>query len=212
MNKNIISKILLGALVMALGTASIAKAGEGEGAYVSANAGLAMTGKTKITASDGDSVTAKWKSAPAINFAFGYQMDEWRTELELGYLQSKVGNVVDADGNGVDDCSLKMRHFNIMGNLLYDIELAESIDWYIGGGLGLTNVSFDAMSLESKWAFAYQLMTGTAYKLNENVAFTLGYRFFSHANTKHNTQGTDDALKIKAPIVHSVEAGVRYTF
>jgi outer membrane autotransporter protein len=88
---------------------------------------------------------------------------------------------------------------------------------YIGGGIGLANVSANEISIagtdvvdDSDTVFAYQVGTGVAYSLTQNFSLTLDYRYFATSDPKLTDEAGGD---LEAEVSnHSILAGVRYGF
>lgn len=222
MKKSLIIKIALGALALALGTASIAKADEG--VYVSGGLGMNWASKNSAKGlAAGEKLDAKWNTGPSFHLAGGYQMDEWRSELELGFYHNNL-NTLSHENGDVKPLAGEQRTWTLMGNLFYDMPVLDDLDVYVGGGLGMASVKFRAdryiNTAHDEWlagrdtVFAYQLMTGVSYKITEKTALTLGYRMFTHTNTKHKARDSQGLKthKVKASYNHSIEAGIRYLF
>ena len=105
-----------------------------------------------------------------------------------------------------------------MINAYYDYALTDECSLYLGLGLGADKVSLKNNGSDdvadgirnaegSKIVFAWQVMAGVAYDINENWTVEAGYRLFNTAKAKF-----DGTNKIKAPFASSLELGVRYNF
>ena len=120
----------------------------------------------------------------------------------------------------------KYTSLGAMINAYYDYALTDECLLYLGLGLGVARVSckttavaanggaagnsqnFNIPSLEySKTVFAWQVMAGVAYDINENWTVEAGYRLFNTAKVKF-----DGKNSIKTPFASSLELGLRYNF
>ena len=114
-----------------------------------------------------------------------------------------------------------------MINVYYDYALTDDCALYLGLGLGVARVSLKTTEVAavagrehedyenfvlasheySKTVFAWQVMAGVAYDINENWTVEAGYRLFNTAKVKF-----DGKNSIKAPFASSLELGLRYNF
>lgn len=142
----------------------------------------------------------------------GYKSGLFRYEGEVSWrgqdLESMGG--LDADG--------ELNSTALMGNLLMDIPLNSPITPYVGFGIGTAYVDTDghlsgnpSMSYDgTDWVFAYQVMFGASYALDNNWALNGEYRMF---NTTQYDATTDTGAKFDAPIHnHSFLVGFTYHF
>ena len=122
----------------------------------------------------------------------------------------------------------KYTSLGAMINAYYDYALTDECSLYLGLGLGVARVAckttkvdavagagadngfnnFNIPSHEySKTVFAWQVMAGVAYDINENWTVEAGYRLFNTAKVKF-----DGKNSIKAPFASSLDLGLRYNF
>ncbi len=109
-----------------------------------------------------------------------------------------------------------LRDYAGMVNAIYELPLDYvPLHPYIGAGVGMSDYSPDhvrgdlmpypAYFSGDKWGFAYQAIGGVAYDVDDNIALTLEYRYFSHPNDYPSGIRNDYDS-------HSALIGVRYTF
>lgn len=100
-----------------------------------------------------------------------------------------------------------------MVNAYYDYALTDECSLYLGLGLGAAKVNFvnKNTKVESgKTVFAWQVMAGVAYDINENWTVEAGYRLFNTSKVK--TTFNAQTGKLKMPFASSLELGLRYNF
>ncbi len=180
--------------------------------YVSAHGGadFGTNSKIKEGAFNGDEI--KYKTGFNVGAAVGHSFDDFRFELELGYKDLKAKEVAQST-NVSGQCKI----FSVMGNVFYDLPVMDQVDLYFGAGLGMANIRSDITEKATPFkidgnanVFAYQLMAGPAYKINDQWTVSLGYRFFGYTNPKLKVAGVK--TKIRNNFVHSVELALRCSF
>ncbi|MGX8716983.1 MAG: outer membrane protein [bacterium] len=138
----------------------------------------------------------------AVEAGLSYQ--NWRIGLEFAYLKTKAKSI---DGipfqNGV---SYKIDNLSGMFCVYHDFAINNSFDIYAGAGVGLsrTKAKYNNPINPVKFSghtthFAWQVMTGVAYHINENWSTKVGYRFFKIQSKDYSD-------------VHMLELGLRYNF
>lgn len=112
----------------------------------------------------------------------------WRTEIEGTYRGSDVDKVSGVNGTGEVDA------YSAMVNLFYDFDFGGGVEPYIGGGLGMSQVSVDSVGPiggssvdDDDWGYAFQLGAGLAVPLNNRIKLTADYRFLSVQDLSYNT-------------------------
>lgn len=190
--------------------------------YVSAHGGADFGTKSKVKEGDFNGSEAKYKTGFNVGAAVGHSFDDFRFELELGYKnlkakETKLVSAAPAATTIVTNVSGGLSIFSIMGNVYYDLPVMDQVDLYFGAGLGMANVRADMKDKTTGGkidgnanVFAYQLMAGPAYKINDQWTVSLGYRFFGYTNPKLKVAGAK--TKIRNNFVHSVELALRCSF
>jgi opacity protein-like surface antigen len=209
------------ALVTVLAAASPAQADDLYiGAFGGANFADEADGTGDVGGGYGYTVEVENELGWAAGAAVGYGFDiGLRAEAEVAYRMNELDQAniaiaaLDLDG---DTTAL-----SIMGNLWFDIPLNGPVRPFLGGGLGMAQVSLNDVEVpaigpgtfvdDSDWVFAYQLGGGIAFQVAPGVDVTAEYRYF----------GTDDPeFELEAAPVdaeyeyssHSVLFGIRYSF
>lgn len=196
-------KVLFGMFGLAAGSMMADSAIATFNPYVAVKGGYSILSKK-------DNV--KYKNGFVGAAEFGVSYDAWRLGLEVAYRQNKIKNettnaVVRVDGNKVYD---KINALSAMVNVYYDYALTDECSLYLGLGLGVAKTNFVAVNTKvetGKTVFAWQVMAGVAYDINESWTVEAGYRLFNTSKVKMTAQN-----KIKMPFSSSLELGLRYNF
>ncbi|MFW5652952.1 MAG: outer membrane protein [Planctomycetota bacterium] len=141
-----------------------------------------------------------------------------RAEIEAGYFATEISDASIDGGSILSDVTGDVDAFNIMGNLLLDIEVTERVDYYIGGGVGASFLSGDisgrisgingtvTLREDEDTVLAYQLLTGFGFKLHDRLLLDVGYRLWSSQDPEFATGEYD------SPLIHTAEIGLRLRF
>ena len=168
--------------------------------YVAVKGGYSILNKK-------DSVKYKNGFVGAVEFGVAY--DAWRLGLEVAYRQNKINE--DKTTNERFNGKNKINALSGMINAYYDYALTDECSLYLGLGLGAAKVAINdkAADMEdiSKTVFAWQVMAGVAYDINENWTVEAGYRLFNTSKVK-----VANGVKAKMPFASSLELGLRYNF
>ena len=127
----------------------------------------------------------------------GYNLNEWAAvELESGFMY-----------NGVKHSDTWLGAVPILGNVVFRYENSSGFVPYIGVGAGgaYTMVQGGGND-QSDFVFAYQAKVGVAYKISDNMAVDLGYKFFGTAEQKY------DNLKLTDIYAHYVGLSITLKF
>ena len=172
--------------------------------YAAVKGGYSMLSKK-------DSV--KYKNGFVGAAELGVAYDAWRLGLEVSYHKNKIKNS-KTDNEVVKNVYNKVNALATMINVYYDYALTDECSLYAGAGVGAAKVAFVAQNkLESsKTVFAWQVMAGIAYDINENWVIEAGYRLFNTNKAQVYNTVAGNAKKVKAPFANSVELGLRYNF
>ncbi len=174
-----------------------AEAESEEGFYGKFDAGIAITDKLKYeesiaTEAGKDVLKADLKIDTGIrlDLAGGYRFNKsWAVELETGIIFSSIDSLkiteteYDIDGNVIttDSETIKpdatLYQIPVLANVIYTMPLEGNLKPYLGAGAGgvATIVDGDGVS-ESDFTFAWQVMAGADYKINERWSAGLAYK------------------------------------
>lgn len=161
--------------------------------YVSGSFGMVSVSDSTLSGNSSD----KLAFDPGFGFiaAVGNGFDGLRAEAEMAYRT----NEGDSPANG-DISSLA-----VMGNLLVDLAISESVRPFLGAGMGLANVKIDNGSDRDDTVFAYQVIAGIGFPLTYVTTLDLQYRHFATTDPDY------DATEAKYQ-THNFFAGLRFDF
>lgn len=191
-----------------------------EGPYVGLGIGLHMPRSSDVLVA-GAARKMEFDNGPIVIGSAGYKWAEgWRSELELGYREGDVGNVI-GPGTTTTAWTGSQKTWSVMGNLLFDIGAGGNVQPYIGAGAGLswlgwkngfkgpTTPAFDGTDAKFSW----QGIAGVGYDATKNLALFLEYRYIGANHSKF------PAASAPATVVtdhddrsHNVLIGFRYSF
>ena len=193
-------KVLFGMFGLAAGSLMADNAVVTFNPYVAVKGGYSILSKK-------DNV--KYKNGFVGAAEFGVSYDAWRLGLEVAYRQNKFNE--GKTTNDLKEVYNKINALSAMVNVYYDYALTDECSLYLGLGLGVAKANFvekeEAKRETGKTVFAWQVMAGVAYDINENWTVEAGYRLFNTSKVKMANNN-----KVKMPFASSLELGLRYNF
>jgi opacity protein-like surface antigen len=221
------SKLLASAAVAGLLAAAPAEA---EGLYIGAFGGVNFLDEATGSA-DAPSPSAPpgvgyavevendtgWAAGGAIGYGFDFGL---RAEAEVAYRWNDldrakvVTTAIDLEG---DTTAL-----SVMGNLWFDVPLTGRVRPFLGGGIGMAQVSLNDVEVsvlapgttfvdDSDWVFAYQVGGGVAFQVAPGVDLTAEYRYFGTDDPEYELEAVPLDAEYEYSS-HSVMFGLRYSF
>ncbi|MEQ1864126.1 MAG: outer membrane beta-barrel protein [Micropepsaceae bacterium] len=150
-----------------------------------------------------------WAALGTVGYAFD---SNWRIEGEFGFRQND-GDIF-FNGKNPFSTSGELTEYSVMVNVLYDVPLAEKLNFSIGVGLGADFTQFDdgAGFDEDDVSFAYQGIAGLSYELTNRLDLTLTYRYL-HVNEPDYSGSVgrfEQAYALEDLEKHTVTIGLRY--
>ena len=117
----------------------------------------------------------KGKSGWTVDAAVGRQIDShFRAEGQLIYSDDKAK---------VGDGRIKMSAG--LANGYYDFDTGTKLRPFVGAGVGIGQVKLDGGPVQDDdTGFAYQLLTGVAYPINDKLSAQVGYRYLGVNDVK----------------------------
>lgn len=226
--KHLLLAVAAGAMVIGMSSAraaDIEPAMEPAGWYVSLFGGVSFLDNVETNydyIGENDGNEADTDTGFIVGGAVGTHItDDIRVELEVAYSENDVNSIRftddDQDANYDGEGSFDILTF--MANLWYDVPLSDSINPYIGGGVGLaivdgeTTYSPDNTAYDStEVAFAFQVGAGLRLDVSDNITLDVGYRLRgidgpSFGNSVFPNSGDYEADLM---ISHNVIAGVSF--
>jgi opacity protein-like surface antigen len=202
--------------------------------YVEYSAGFTHVPNQRIIGDDssGSNLSGKVESDEGFNIgmAFGKRFYEhFRGEIQLTYRENEVSNM--SLRNESDNASGHIGLLAIMLNGYIDWDLGIGVIPYFGTGMGWGSVEIEAKNRAPNQSkidgrdsvFAWSLMAGGSYPINDVLDISLGYRYIATTKPKVNSTLTnpqpndppDDkiARRLKAEFdAHEVVVGLRFNF
>jgi opacity protein-like surface antigen len=195
-----IRPFIVGLLVMVSATTAF-----GAGSYIGVAGGASIFHESDVTISGYPTVKADYDISYGIVTSVGYAFDGPRLEVEFGYKTTSMKNL-SYGGRSVSTPSNDLNIMSFMQNAYYDFKTETALTPYIGAGVGFVNAEFNISgSKGDENQFGYQLIVGSAYNINKNLAFDLSYRF----------QGSSDFGDEYGKISYmssNIYAGLRFNF
>jgi opacity protein-like surface antigen len=195
-------------------------------------------------ASTGKSDGSTWDGGLGVGYDFGW----FRTDVTLDYLAKRDATIVTSNGLCVDGSvpltgPCQNTHVGnvsavpLMLNGYFDLGTWNSVTPYVGVGAGVALVSWDDWRSNSlitpetlpviapainratdDWRFAWSLMAGFSYSINQNLALDVSYRFLdiTDGTALPNYRANPSSLGIGSVdysdfYSHQVRVGFRYT-
>ena len=155
----------------------------------------------------------------------GYQIsDQLRTDLTVDYHgKTKYSAIYPGDLPATTDDTyetVKFSAWTLMLNGYYDIGTWNAITPYVGGGVGLARVSWTdytstgyGVADNTQTNFAWNLMAGAAFDIDEQLKLDANYRFLSYGVTetgKPTQAGQNNPVKFENLYTHEFRVGLRY--
>lgn len=163
--------------------------------YVSGAFGLVSVSDSDVSGPGPDEVTFD----PGFGFiaGIGNGFDGLRGEVEMAYRTNDLDNPSSGD----------ISSLAVMGNLLVDIAVSETVRPFLGAGIGLANVETNSNDLGDKddSVFAYQVIAGLGFPLTHVTTLDLQYRYFATADPDFG--GVEAEYQ-----THNFFAGLRFDF
>lgn len=168
--------------------------------YVSGAFGMVSMSDSDISA---PGFSAELSFDPGFGFiaAVGNEFDGLRGEIEMAYRTNDVDKF--SSGGFSESVNGDISSLAVMGNLLVDLPLSESIRPFLGAGIGLANVDLDGDDDDT--VFAYQAIAGLGFPLTHVTTLDLQYRYFATADADF------DGAEIEYQ-THNFFAGLRFNF
>lgn len=153
---------------------------------------------------EGTNTTVKRGDGVSVRGALGHQYHDFRAEVELGWHQGSAG--VDGDSST----------YSLMANAYWDADTGSAWRPYVGAGAGLAEMTFDGVQVpglgrvnDNHLGLAWEVMAGISWQWHDDMALTLGYRWFDVPNVKVDLDGGPN-IRLGDFGSHQVEVGIRY--
>jgi len=121
------------------------------------------------------------------------------------------------------DYDLNIDSFDLMFNVLYDIETGSWWQPYVGGGIGWSHIEVEGSRRDtligaeeffdgSSDNFAWSLQTGVMFDVMNSFALELGYRYISLGDVTPDAVSTGDQIDIGGFEAHELVIGTVFKF
>ncbi|MBE0504946.1 MAG: porin family protein [Desulfuromonadales bacterium] len=167
--------------------------------YVSGSFGMVSVNDADVSGNNSGELTFD----PGFGFiaAVGNGFDGLRGEIEMAYRNNDLDKFSNNNTTG-DITSLA-----VMGNILVDLAVSETVRPFLGAGIGLANVEVNSNVFGDKddTVFAYQAIAGLGFPLTHVTTLDLQYRYFATADA--DFAGAEAEYQ-----THNFFAGLRFDF
>ncbi|MBX7540465.1 outer membrane protein [Qipengyuania sphaerica] len=199
-------KTVLFSILAACAVPTAAEARDGA-AYVELGAGLTLADDSEFDSAadpDFDDITVEWGNGFDIAGAAGYDFGAFRAEAEVAFKSHGYDRVLDGATvvlDGDDDVDFDFNTWSVMLNALVDIGPDESVNGFVGGGLGFSGTELDVRERtdgieettnDSDSAFAWQLLAGVRVPVSDRIDAGLKYRYFNQSGLGFVISDDDD--------------------
>ena len=200
-----------------------------EGMYIGAYGGVSWAHDQFLTDSDTPGIVSEVEHDIGWNVGgfFGFRCcNGFRLEGEVGYRSLDVDKLHYHQGSSVgtisDFSNSDFTVINYMANFIYECAFVVcDCCWrpYFGVGFGGATVNYEVTEAtyltdidDDETVFAYQLIMGLAYPVNECMDIAIEYRFFSfdEVSIKDKTGATVASLDYTN--VHNIMVSAKYVF
>ena len=228
-----VGAIVLCVLCIALPSLAADDDDDGPDLYVEYSGGLSITPNQRIIGNDssGSDLSGRVESDAGFNvgIALGKRFFEhFRADIQLTYRENEVSNL--SLRREPDNASGHIGLLAIMANGYVDWDLGIGVIPYFGAGMGWGSVDIEAKNRAAEQTringrdsvFAWSLMAGGSYPVNEVLDLSLGYRYIATTDPKINSSITDPqptppAIKSSRRLeaeydAHEVVVGLRFNF
>ena len=203
-------KTVLTVAVLAIIAVPITSMADANSVYVKANTGIGVAMDTDIDNMPESAGAAKmtFDSGFVGTLAVGYDFASslrveaeyvWqKNDLDQLFYNNRFGNFNDGD----------LKTQALMVNGYYDVDTGSSWSPFVGVGLGWAKVDLNTPALplgDNDNVFAYQIMAGVSYAMNDNISFDAQTRFFVTQDA--TIQGADFSFSS-----NDFMLGIRYNF
>ena len=225
---------LLVAAVLVMGWSSNSFAGN---PYASANIGIVWFDDIEGThvdrdERDDDSFDLVCDSGLTLTGAVGYDFGDVRAELEIGYQNNDVSEIIDIgapiDGDSPWEGTGNISMTTFMLNGYYDIALMEDsgVELFLTAGIGAAYCNFDEVGEKDNDddigtmnvnTWAYQLGAGIAIPVGDGIMVDARYRYFNTGDMTNVDDYDGFDMISQDPFnfdisSHSALLGLRYNF
>lgn len=184
------------------------------GAYFAGNIGIVAVEDAGITdplltAEGLSNVEASFDNGVGLSLAAGSTItDVIRAEAEFSYRKNDLDSISATylGTSATIPVNGEVESMTLMGNVFADIKTNSIVTPFVGLGVGYSRVDMELEGeSEDDMVFAYQLILGTGFKINDATTIDVSYRYFATADPDFDGTEAEYAT-------HNFMAGVRINF
>jgi opacity protein-like surface antigen len=185
--------------------------------YLSVNAGPLWTNNSDLSVQDYDSSGMHdYDVGYSLSVAYGRTSatSRFRPEVEISYRFNDI-DLFEMDGLSPEEFDREISFLALMVNAYYDFDTGSAWQPFLGAGIGYGLMQIEGWTTHhDAGAFAYQLIAGCGYALNEKWTIDLQYRLFGTQDPEFTTRDPDvGKITIDSEyLTNTVMLGVRYYF
>ena len=155
------------------------------------------------------------------NYGEIWSLGSVRTELELSYRENDIDvHDVTALGGELPGSTGEASTTALMVNVFNDFHNDTAFTPYLGAGIGYAWSDLDDYGVaaipsvldDDDSGFAWQLIAGVSYAVNDAVSLTADYRYFNADADVTSTPGTGSTSSDVDLDSHVIQFGLRYSF
>jgi len=202
------------------GALTFALAAQGEGPFVKAEVGPAITEDVTITEFLSLPQGNKIEFDPGFRFAFGggYELTDF---LAIGGETGISYNYIDNIQGASSERDSSIGNVPLLGNIILKFPNKSRLMPYAGAGAGVSFVWFDAHTIQagpdlvdgadSDTVFAWQVFGGLKYEINPTMSVGIGYKYL-HADSPDWNAEDDFGTEISFRTGHIETHAVTFVF
>lgn len=213
--------------VLSLAGLAAGSAGAQEGLYLSLGAGINELDDSNFDIAGPVRVDNEYDSGTIFLGALGYHFGPvlpvggLRGEVELSFRDNDIDvHSVQALGGDQPGSTGEASTQALMGNLLLDFDTGTAFTPYVGGGIGYAWSDLEDYGIEAvpevldddDSAFAWQLIGGIGFALNQQATVTLDYRYFTTTADVTTTADTGSVSNEVDLDSDTLTLGLRFRF
>jgi len=201
---------VLGFLLLVVSAATVSA----KGPYVGGQAGVVFLPDSDIQQGI-TTLTGSFDTGYGLGLAGGYNFDMFRLEGELFYKTNSFEEVSTGGGSLPADGDVSA--LGLMVNAYYDFKNQSRFTPFIGGGIGMAQVSIKDLTIgglaiadDDDTVFAYQGIAGVGYSITQALTLDLTYKYTATLDPEFtDVTGVPFEAEYQS---HNIMLGARFNF
>jgi len=202
--------VVLGFLLLVVSAATVSA----KGPYVGGQAGVVFLPDSDIQQGI-TTLTGSFDTGYGLGLAGGYNFDMFRLEGELFYKTNSFEEVSTGGGSLPADGDVSA--LGLMVNAYYDFKNQSRFTPFIGGGIGMAQVSIKDLTIggsaiadDDDAVFAYQGIAGVGYSITQALTLDLTYKYTATLDPEFtDVTGVPFEAEYQS---HNIMLGARFNF